>query len=74
MILLAILLLTVSGLLPEASAISTGIPCKNSRECIKVCSPIDIPLCLRGICDCYASKALKNRKVFSVGVDVGKMA
>ncbi|KAF7115703.1 hypothetical protein RHSIM_RhsimUnG0049100 [Rhododendron simsii] len=65
MVFLAILLLAVSGLLPEAS----GLPCRNSCDCRKVCNYVEIPICLRGNCKCYASEALKDRKGFSVGID-----
>ncbi|KAF7131856.1 hypothetical protein RHSIM_Rhsim09G0119100 [Rhododendron simsii] len=73
MVLLAILLLTVSGFLLPDQASALDIPCKDSLACFKYCDERGrrgIPSCVGGFCKCEASKVLKDRKAFPEGMDV----
>ncbi|KAG5532638.1 hypothetical protein RHGRI_027063 [Rhododendron griersonianum] len=71
MVLLAILLLTVSGFLLPDQASALDVPCKDFRTCLKFCDEGGrSPLCVGGSCKCDASKVLKDRKAFREGIEV----
>ncbi|KAI8539307.1 hypothetical protein RHMOL_Rhmol09G0171600 [Rhododendron molle] len=76
MVLLAILLLAVSGFQLPDQASALEVPCKDFRTCLKFCDEGGRgPHCVGGFCKCDASKVLKDPKAFREGIEVDdKMA